>query len=323
MKYDIHANPFNPVEYLACCGIFEILSRFDPEAVSWWNPPIQGRFIVESSVDESSLLDCLVEALSGYEAWQSAESPENGLSLSESGEDEADLIPEEEGSDSGAGAGDGDAGENDSISLTPLFHLGDMSQNIPLDWWYETLSPDRRIKAKSAWKMYAGQQTVENIVRKMVAAVREAIRESEIGSLTELLRLTAPMTGRFGFDPRSTRNALEAGFSPNDLNQPVATYVVAELMAGIGAALFFPPRTRENRTITSARGWIDEQTFRYAVWLMPLPLPLCRIAASGSGFGPDSVTLLEAPRASRDKYSNFKMASAVASRRKPVSEGAH
>ena len=29
MKYDIQVNPLNPVEYLACCGVFEILARFD------------------------------------------------------------------------------------------------------------------------------------------------------------------------------------------------------------------------------------------------------------------------------------------------------
>ena len=80
---------------------------------------------------------------------------------------------------------------------------------VPLDWWYETLSQAGEIAEKSAWKMYAGQQTVLKIVTDMV---KETTSLPEPNSIAELLTARAPMSGRFGFDPRSSRDALNAGF---------------------------------------------------------------------------------------------------------------
>src|SRR5262245_12556929 len=70
MKYDIQVNPLNPVEYLACCGVFEILARFDVTATSWWEVERYPRFWFESEFDETSLLVCLTQTLGDWNQWQ-------------------------------------------------------------------------------------------------------------------------------------------------------------------------------------------------------------------------------------------------------------
>ena len=156
--------------------------------------------------------------------------------------------------------------------------------------------------------MYAGQQTAEKISRDMTSKVAQLLKQHPVTSLTELIKLSAAMTGRFGFDPRSSRNALDAGYSANDLGLAIPTCPVAELLTTITAQHFFPQRNEQSGGITSSRGWIENDVFRYALWKTPLPVTLARMAAVGAAINKDDVILLQAKRANRDKYSNFRMA---------------
>ena len=294
MKYDIQVNPFNPVEYLACCGILEILARFDANTVSQWEVEPQPRLWLESSIDEAALLQCVAKTLSQWSKWQTtAETTEEGEVETESDSDEE---------------------ANEGLRLTPVFTLNGVDCELELDWWYETLNVQLRVetKGKSAWKMYTGQQTAETINRKMTAIAAQLLSKHPIASLTELLKLSAKMKGRFGFDPRSSRNALDTGFSANDLKQPVTTYLFAEMLAELAAQYFFPARTKQGGGITSARGWIKDDVFQYALWRTPLPITLARLAATGAAVKQDDLILLHAGRARRDKYANFKMAKTAA-----------
>ncbi|MFN0120960.1 MAG: hypothetical protein ACKV2V_10695, partial [Blastocatellia bacterium] len=188
------------------------------------------------------------------------------------------------------------------------FQINGKPQTLALDWWYETLKPDRGIRSKSGWKMYAGQQTAEKISRDMTRVAANLLRTSRPETISALLKLSMGMTGRFGFDPRSSRNALDTGFSANDLKLPITTYPFAEMLAGIGAQYFFPPRTQPDAGTTSARGWIENDLFQYALWTTPLPVTLARVAATGAGVERAALIPVRAGRARRDKYSNFKMA---------------
>jgi CRISPR-associated protein Csb3 len=300
MKYDIQVNPYNPVEYLACCGVLEILARFDANAVSWWELHAQPRCRLESQVDEAALLHCLTQTLTDWSSWQTS-----GSQMQEIEEQDSDVI--EEPSDE---TDDANAVEesNEGILLSPSFHLNDHVVTLRLDWWYETLRPNKTIKEKSAWKMYAGQQTAEKISGDMTGEAAKLLQQNQVANISALLRLSAGMTGRFGFDPRSSRNALDAGYSANDLKLPIATYTFAEMLAAIGAHYFFAHRTRQGGGITSARGWVTDDAFQYALWQTPLPIALARLAATGIAIQRDQLILLEAGRARRDKYANFKMA---------------
>lgn len=297
MKYDIQLNPYNPVEYLAVCGVLEILARFDADALSWWELDAQPRCWLESRVDEAALLHCLTQTLTDWSAWQT---PANQSAMMVEPEDETS----EESSDEEEG--------NEGVLLCPSFYLNDQTATLRLDWWYETLKPDKAIKEKSAWKMYAGQQTAEKISRDMTSAAAKLLQQHPVASISTLLKLSAGMTGRFGFDPRSSRNALDTGFSANDLNLPIATYPFAEMLAGIAAHYFFAHRTKQGGGITSSRGWVTDDAFRYALWQTPLPIALARLAATGTVIQRDQLVLLEAGRARRDKYANFKMAKTAA-----------
>ena len=295
MKYDIQVNPYNPVEYLACCGVFEILTRFDQTATSWWEVEKQPRFWIESEIDEAELLRCLKDSLTDWSQWQKQEDDASALDSDEVGTDEtANKEGDEEEGDEG-------------IKLSPQFSMRDQSLPLVLDWWYETLSPEKKIKEKSAWKMYAGQQTAEKICRDMTIKAAELLREKPISSIADLLKLSGGMTGRFGFDPRSSRNALDTGYSANDLKLPIATYPIAELLTGFAAHYFFPTRNHPGKGIMSSRGWVANNQFQYALWTTPLPITLARMAACGAGINQAQAIPIKAERASRDKYSNFKM----------------
>lgn len=298
MKYDVQVNPTNPVEYLACCGVFEILARFDGNATSWWEVEPQPGFWIESEIDEASLLACLKEAFSDWRQWRRREG-EN--------QNDGSLIPQATEEDAEETNSDGEE-VVEGVSLNPQFSMNDSVIRLNVDWWYETLTPEKQIKKKSAWKMYAGQQTAEKITRAMTNAAALLLKKSPVNSLTELIKLSTGMTGRFGFDPRSSRNALDAGYSANDLKLPIATHPFAELLTTIAAQHFFPQRNQQGGGITSSRGWIANDVFQYVLWTTPLPLTLARMAAVGVAVNEDDLIPLQARRASRDKYSNFRMA---------------
>ncbi|MES2569515.1 MAG: hypothetical protein V4710_05615 [Verrucomicrobiota bacterium] len=178
---------------------------------------------------------------------------------------------------------------------------------LRLDWWYETLTSKGDIAEKSAWKMYAGQQTVRKITTDMV---QEAALLPKPLSIADLLTARSPMSGRFGFDPRSSRDALNVGFSSNDLGLPVDTYPYAELLVTFGVGAFFPSRCGRAGDLTSARGWRGRGEaragFAYHLWPSPLPVLLARLAASP--VGSPGAPLLLAGRAKRKNYSNLLLA---------------
>lgn len=298
MKYDIQMNPLNPVEYLACCGLFEILTRFDPTATSWWEIESQPRFWLESKIDEASLLICLTQTFSNWTQWQKGDQ--------ENQNDETLVFEDEQ--ESGEESDNEGKEVNEGILLSLQFSMNDKTITLNLDWWYETLTSQKGIKEKSGWKMYAGNQTAEKTSRDMTTTLAKLIKQNPITNIAYLIKLCGGMTGRFGFDPRSSRNALDTGYSANDLKLPVATYPFVELLTMIGIQHFFPHRNRQSGGITSSRGWIDKYSFQYGLWITSLPIALARMAAIGVGINKDNVIPLLAKRANRDKYSNFRMA---------------
>ena len=277
----IQVAPQNPVQYVACCGIFEIISRFDATATSRWITHLRPEFTMESLIDERSLLSCLVRTFTDSTCWN--RSPTDSETISRL---------------------------NVSLALNGEYRA------LCLDWWYETLDREGGISEKSAWKMYAGQQTADGIIQDMVRIAREIADTAQIRTVANRIEQSQGMTGRFGFDPRSSRNALDAGFSANDLKLSIPTYPFAELLAIIGVQHFFPHRTKQNGGNESTRGWVERNVFQYGLWTIPLAIPLARVAASCAAFDDEtSVIPMRSLRASRDKYSNLTMASRTTLRR--------
>jgi hypothetical protein len=269
----IEVNALNPVEYLACCGIFEIAARFDETALAHWQSGDAIAFVLESVLSEKELLGIILSTLTDWNKWKVVTN---------------------------------DAKE--VIRLEASFSdVNEHQEKFILDWWYESLTQEGELY-KSGWKMYAGQQKVEKITLDMI----QKCQKLNCSNLSELLRQTSKVSGSFGFDPMASRNALDVGYSPNDLNLPVVTNPFSQLLAMFGAQNFFTTRTKQSNEIASSRGWTKENRryfFDYSLWLMPVPIALARSLANAPMQVPENETMrFRAPRATRDKYSNLTLA---------------
>ena len=277
----IEVNAANPVEYLACCGIFEIASRFDETALAHWQSGDSTTFILESALSEKDLLEIIIPTLTDWAKWNVAVN------------DAKEVIHLE----------------------TSFSGPNDQREQFIFDWWYESLTPQGAIN-KSGWKMYAGQQKAEKITLDMVQKCQRLSCEN----LSELLRQTSRVSGSFGFDPMASRNALDVGYSPNDLNLPVVTSPFSQLLAMFGAQSFFATRTKQANEIISSRGWTKDNRryfFDYSLWLMPVPIVLARCLACAPTQVPENKAMsFRSPRATRDKYSNLTLAFQTNSRGK-------
>lgn len=266
----LEVNVVNPVEYLACCGIFEITARFDETALAHWRGGDTTAFVLESVLSEEELLEIILPTLTDWSKWKTVTN-----------------------------------GSKEVIHLEASFSgANGQSEKFILDWWYESLTREGEIN-KSGWKMYAGQQKAEKITLDMVQKCQTLSCEN----LSEILRQTSKVSGSFGFDPAASRNALDVGYSPNDLNLPVITNPFAQLLAMFGAQNFFATRTKQANEIASSRGWTRESRryfFNYSLWLMPVPIALARSLANAPTQVPESRTMsFRSLRATRDKYSNL------------------
>ncbi len=67
MQVEINAN--NPAHYLACCGAFEILARFDASALSRWETDPVTRFGMESSIQETEIVAAIVNNFSNWKSF--------------------------------------------------------------------------------------------------------------------------------------------------------------------------------------------------------------------------------------------------------------
>lgn len=279
LEMKIEVNVLNPVDYLACCGMFEIVSRFDETALTSWQVGDTTAFALESVLSEKELLEIILSTLTDWNKWK--------------------IIAND---------------AKEVIRLEASFSdANDQREKFLLDWWYESLTREGGIN-KSGWKMYAGQQKADKIAFDMIQKCQKLSCEN----LSQVFQQTSKVSGSFGFDPMASRNALDVGYSPNDLNLPVVTNPFLQLLAMFGAQNFFSTRTKQTNEIVSSRGWSEENRrlfFDYSLWLMPVPIALARVLANAPAQVPESKTInLRSPRATRDKYSNLTLSFPTTSR---------
>lgn len=271
---EIAVNAANPVEYLACLGIFEIASRFDETTLAHWKIGEGETFFnLKTVLSEVELLEIIMPTLADWNKWNIF--PDDGKEV---------------------------------ISLSADFSTSaNRTETFVFDWWYESLTRDGEIK-KSGWKMYAGQQKAEKIALDMTQKCQKLSCEN----LGDILRQTSKVSGSFGFDPSASRNALDVGYSPNDLNLPVMTNPFAQLLAMFGTQNFFATRTTPSNKINSSRGWTRDNGkyyFDYSLWHTLAPVSLARTLANcPQNTSKNKIKKFRSPRALRDKYSNLTLA---------------
>lgn len=129
--------------------------------------------------------------------------------------------------------------------------------NLYLDWWLDTSGKS------NSFKLWAGQQSFESIILNLQAALKEI----NLLNAENILNVSMPLSGRFGFDPRAAWNAIDVGYSPNEQQMKVNTFPIVEILAAVGIQGFRPAQ--------------DKNDYYYSTWNRPLPTLTARIAASG------------------------------------------
>jgi CRISPR-associated protein Csx14 len=156
-----------------------------------------------------------------------------------------------------------------TTEFSPAFEDPDMRAILPIraqhasasltfTWWLGRFH-DRA----TALKGWGGQVTSEKLFRDLAAGIE--LPED----FTTLFEVPRPTSSRFGVDPRSSWNALDVGYSPNEQGQEADSFPNVELLSAYGLQSFRPTIGRR-------------RTVPYFLWTQPLH----RIPARTAAFHP-------------------------------------
>jgi CRISPR-associated protein Csx14 len=235
----IDVNLRNPGQFFACCGLLELTSRLWPESEGWFSgDSSRAAFHVATGSGHNDPLSEIVNILSR---------PEDLVE-----------IPADEGIDK-------IKADRQPVILLPF--------KLRLDWWLDSYGTGD----KSELKVWAGQQTPKRNLNSLRVAWQTIRAQTSEGSPSALLRERAPTTGRFGFDPSASWEALDVGFSPDEQNLPVQTSPATEILAVVGLQRCRPTLVQDKR-----------RRFSYWPWQTPIGIvtaPVAVIGAIGSRSG--------------------------------------
>lgn len=289
----------NPAEYLAVCGLLEVLSRYDANATSVWRRqtgmlpslPLAAVDVCEvnAGIDEAAVAVELAEHLGSKDAWKAI--TQNGR------------VPLVDSVGRWCGG----------IEL-----VLPSKQVVVADHWYERAHVEgieivgkRGTRdGKSRWKLWAGkheERGAGGLAADLVASVPQGFAPR---SLNDLLR-APPVVGSSGYklDPATTRSSIDRGISANDAKKAGGERVrpLLELLAAVGASTFFPPR-REGKNAPHGVVGVRKRVFTYGTWSTHLPLALARMAARGVEVGPSQLVKREAIIGMMGQYGYLKFA---------------
>lgn len=301
----------NPGEYLAVCGLLEVLSRYDANATSAWRrtigalPSLPSAAAdvceVNATINEADVAADLAKQLGTEDAWKAI--TENGR------------VP----------LSDSVGGWCGGLEFTlPDKHV------VVLDHWYEWAHTSQghivqrleRRDGKSRWKFWAGKQDEASIKKGSYSAslrgiaglsldlVKAAASLSSAQKLQELLSFTTPGSSRLNFDAVATRSSIDRGISANDAAKSGGSSQgrpALELLAAIGLSTFFPPR-REGDNAPHGVVGVRKRVFSYSTWSPHLPLALARMTARGVGVAPSELVKREAIIGMMGQYGYLKLA---------------
>lgn len=289
----------NPGEYLAVCGLLEVLSRYDANATSAWRretgvlPSLPSAAAdvceVNAGIDEAAVAAELAKHLGSKDAWKAI--TQNGR------------VPLADSVGRWCGG----------IELA----LPD-KQVVVADHWYqwahvegiEIVGKRGTRNGKSRWKLWAGkheERGAGGLAADLVALVPRAF---EPHSFDDLLR-APPVVGSSGYklDPATTRSSIDRGISANDAKRAKVERVrpLLELLAAVGASTFFPPR-RDGENAPHGVVGVRKRVFTYSTWSPHLPLALARMAARGVEIAPSELVKREAIIDMMGQYGYLKLA---------------
>lgn len=221
----------NPGQFLACCGLLELADRKKPAGVEGWFE--RSNFCLRGAPSILSLVQTLAKITP-----ESVGAPAVGVQVEE--------------------------------SIAPLRLAWGDTSCLMLDAWtkWEVEKRKPKLASDASWKFWSGNQGVLKIWKNLCGELAKLLKEGQFTDGEELLARKTFVKGRFGFDAQAAWNALDAGYSPNDQDQPVATRPALELLALVGLQRFRPAVNQDFQ-------------FEYSTWGAPLAPASARVAAIG------------------------------------------
>jgi CRISPR-associated protein Csx14 len=244
----------NPGQFFACCGLLELASRLWPASEGWFaGEGSRAAFHIVTYSGHNDPLGEIVRKLCDTDKLVAIADDEGIEKL------QADRQP---------------------VILLPF--------DLRLDWWLDAYGAGD----KSELKVWAGQQTPERNVNGLRGAWREFLASAPDLSVKRLFSQRWPTTGRFGFDPSASWEAIDVGFSPDEQGIPVLTSPATEILAAVGLQRSRP------RPLEGKRRW-----FAYHAWRAPIEIALASAAIAGIG---DAALAFEFPVVMRNaQYGTF------------------
>lgn len=297
----------NPGEYLAVCGLLEVLSRYDVNATSAWRrtpgvlPSLPSAAAdvceINTDVDEVAVAAEVAKHLGSKDAWKAI--TENGR------------VPLADSVGGWCGALE--------------FSLPEKSP-VVVDHWYEWAHTSngrivQRLEkrdGKSRWKFWAGKQDEASIKKGTYSAslrgiaglsldlVEAAGQLSSAQKLQDIIAFTSPGASRLNLDAVATRSSIDRGISANDADKSGGRPAM-ELLAAIGLSTFFPPRRKGDNAPYGVVG-VRKRLFTYSTWSPHLPLALARMTARGVEVASSVLVKREAIIGMMGQYGYLKLA---------------
>lgn len=300
----------NPGEYLAVCGLLEVLSRYDANATSAWRrttgvlPSLPSAAAdvceINTDVDEATVAAQVAKHLGSQDAWKAI--TENGR------------VPLAESVGGWCGA------LEFSLPEKPM---------LVVDHWYEWAHASngrivQRLEkrdGKSRWKFWAGKQDEASIkkgtysasLRGIAGLSLDLVIAAQLSSpqkLQDIIAFTSPGASRLNLDAVATRSSIDRGISANDAAKSGGSSQgrpALELLASIGLSTFFPPR-REGVNAPHGVVGVRKRLFTYSTWSPHLPLALARMTARGVEVAPSELVKREAIIGMMGQYGYLKLA---------------
>jgi CRISPR-associated protein Csb3 len=291
----------NPGEYLAVCGIIELVGRLDRSSTSAWTRE-QGRVPQAPSavcdvceilthVKEEEFAGKLAKELGSQDAWYAV--------TDRARRPLADAV------------GKWAAGVE--------FKLPGCHDAIVIDHWYERAyvkgddvvqKPDKKRDGKGRWKFWAGQQdSKQGITGLLLDLVDASAKLNGAARVQDILAFGSSGSSRLNVDAATTRSSIDRGISANDAAADGGSIgrPGLELLAAIGLSAFFPPR-RYGDAAPDGTVAVHKRLFRYFTWTPQASVCLARLCARGVGVPGFQGVRREAPIGMMGQYSYLRFA---------------
>jgi len=263
----------NPGEYLAVCGLIELICRFDESATSAWTrrsgllakvpAAMSDACEVQTCLREPEFADELSTALGSRDAWKA---------VTDSGR-----VPLAEA------VAEWTAGIE--------FALPGRTGVMVVDHWYERafVKGDHVVQrlgkrdGKGRWKFWAGQQdSKKGITGLLLDLVDEFASMKGAKRSQDILAFASLGSSRLNLDAATTRSSIDRGISANDAaaDGGSAGRPGLELLAAIGLSGFFPPRHYGDAAPDGTVA-VHKRLFHYCTWKPQTPISLARLCARG------------------------------------------